>query len=270
MSWEAIAHAKVRLAAKHADPIRKALAGSVDVATILSAWVWPEGHKITSEDARVWAARHVTVETESLRKALTTLYGEAWVMGDNVALHTFARKTLSKKATAQELSDAFAINWETWQPGNAAAAALVDPPGGLATLLGQRDLTIKGITGTTLDRLGTALATGLDHGWSVDQLGRSIRDIVGSADRAVTIANTEMARATCAASLDSYAQLGVEQVEWLVAWGDACDDCQANADQGPVNLGDEFESGDDAPPAHPNCLCDVAPTIDASILGGAA
>ena len=42
----------------------------------------------------------------------------------------------------------------------------------------------------------------------------------------------------------------------LKAWvtgSDPCDDCQENEDAGPIPVGDEFPSGDYAPPAHPNC-----------------
>ena len=42
---------------------------------------------------------------------------------------------------------------------------------------------------------------------------------------------------------------------------DACDECVANAEQGAIGLEDEFLSGDDAPPAHPNCRCDVLPVL---------
>jgi hypothetical protein len=35
---------------------------------------------------------------------------------------------------------------------------------------------------------------------------------------------------------------------------EACDDCQENADAGPINLDDDFPSGDSAPPALPGFL----------------
>jgi hypothetical protein len=38
---------------------------------------------------------------------------------------------------------------------------------------------------------------------------------------------------------------------------DGCDECSANADQGPIPVEDEFQSGDLAPLAHPNCQCEL-------------
>jgi len=51
----------------------------------------------------------------------------------------------------------------------------------------------------------------------------------------------------------------VEQVEWLVAVG--CEDCQDNADASPISIDDTFPSGDSEPPAHPNCMCSLAPYV---------
>jgi hypothetical protein len=82
--------------------------------------------------------------------------------------------------------------------------------------------------------------------------------------RAFTIANTEMNRAMTQSSLNSYSDFGVEQVEWLGL--QACEICQANEDQGPIRLGDVFASGDDAPPAHPNCRCSIIAVVDDSNL----
>jgi hypothetical protein len=49
-------------------------------------------------------------------------------------------------------------------------------------------------------------------------------------------------------------------VEWLVAEG--CDLCEENADASPIGIDEEFPSGDTEPPAHPNCMCALAPYFD--------
>ena len=36
-----------------------------------------------------------------------------------------------------------------------------------------------------------------------------------------------------------------------------CDDCEANEAAGLIDLDEAFPSGDDSPPAHPNCRCTV-------------
>jgi hypothetical protein len=48
------------------------------------------------------------------------------------------------------------------------------------------------------------------------------------------------------------------------AWepdAEACPICEANGDQGAIDLDDDFESGDDAPPAHPNCFLEGTPIL---------
>ena len=44
--------------------------------------------------------------------------------------------------------------------------------------------------------------------------------------------------------------------EWTTAEDDlVSEDCEANGDQGPIGIDEAFDSGDDAPPAHPQCRC---------------
>src|ERR1035438_2423611 len=38
---------------------------------------------------------------------------------------------------------------------------------------------------------------------------------------------------------------------------DGCDDCSANADQGPIPVEEDFQSGDYSPLAHPGCQCEL-------------
>ena len=133
-------------------------------------------------------------------------------------------------------------------------------PRGLSTLLDNRGVTIQGMNRTTLDRIGTILARGLENGWTPSDIKEEIADTIDDDnDRALTIAQTEMSRAVTAASRQLYEESGVELVEWLVA--DPCDICQENADVSPIRIGDTFPSGDTEPPAHPNCVCDLAPYV---------
>ncbi len=57
--------------------------------------------------------------------------------------------------------------------------------------------------------------------------------------------------------LAAFRQSGVvERKGWSTSEdGDVCEDCTANEDEGDIALEDDFQSGDDAPPAHPNCRC---------------
>ena len=79
--------------------------------------------------------------------------------------------------------------------------------------------------------------------------------------RAETIARTETANADCQGNLAVYKESGVvAQKQWIVGAG-CCDECQ-ELDGEIVDLDDNFSTGDDAPPAHPNCRCDYVPLID--------
>lgn len=192
-----------------------------------------------------------------LKAVLGDLYGDAGLQGANGAAKAAQGAMLaSLQSVVSELPDEY---WSTWQPGWGAAAAK-DADGGLADLLAERDITIKGIQGTTLDRLGNTIADSIANGDSVGATQKLVQDYVSDPTRSYLIADTEQARAMTAASMDTYVQNGVEQLDWI-AEDDCCDDCQANADASPVSIDDGFPSGD--VPVHPRCRCATAPHIDA-------
>jgi hypothetical protein len=95
----------------------------------------------------------------------------------------------------------------------------------------------------------------LEQGWSADRLASALMDSSAfGRDRAEMIARTELIRASNQGTLNGFQASGVVlQKEWTTF--DPCPICEENEEQGPIDLGDEFASGDDAPPAHPNCKC---------------
>jgi hypothetical protein len=87
-----------------------------------------------------------------------------------------------------------------------------------------------------------------------------------SDERAELIANTEIANAHSQGALMGYKaarQGGVAVRKSWVTSGNAnvCIVCQDNEDAGPIDLDDEFPSGDDAPGAHPLCACVLVPVV---------
>jgi len=80
-----------------------------------------------------------------------------------------------------------------------------------------------------------------------------------SPERAELIAHTEVADANSNGVLEGFklaAEHGIGLMKtWEITDDDCCEDCQGNADQGPIPLDDDFQSGDDCPTAHPNCRC---------------
>jgi SPP1 gp7 family putative phage head morphogenesis protein len=126
---------------------------------------------------------------------------------------------------------------------------------------------ITQIEENTRDMLRDTVAQAIEEGWSADELAQEIAGSIGFSDeRAQTIARTETIAANNQGNLAAYKDAAAQGIalmkEWLTAGDDlVSEECQANEDQGPIPLDDDFDSGDDAPPLHPNCRCAVAPVV---------
>jgi len=120
---------------------------------------------------------------------------------------------------------------------------------------------------TTRDEVRRIISQGLEDNIGHDDIADQIEaSFTFSPERAEIIANTEIAMANSQATLDSYHEArdvaGVKVKKEWQADEDPCEDCIANMDAGAIELEDEFPSGDDAPPAHPNCECVLLPVVD--------
>lgn len=202
--------------------------------------------------AREWLAEHAQLSLEDLLAAVQAIYGDGAAIGTaSAAQVTGALTDLLPGASTQPMD--WAKFWADWTPGNADAAALLNN-GGLADLLDAADVTVRGIAGTTLDRLGNLLADGAAAGESAEAITASMLDLVGNYDRAYRITVTELARAVTQASLDTYGVNGVARYDLLTSPG-ACPLCVETAADGPYAV-DDMEG---QPPLHPTCRCAVAP-----------
>jgi HK97 family phage portal protein len=245
----------------HADQVAQTLSASADPARIAAGW---EPYAAMGRSSKVAggasiAADLVALALDYLRSAgldfsglgdvLRAIYTDGWRLGIGSALAHLTGRSLP----ANSLDPATGIDWSAWQPGNAAAATRA---AGLSELLEQAGIVLKGISDTTLDQIAQALAQGAADGDSVDTIAASLRDLLGDGDRAWLIAQTELARATSAASLDVYAFNGIAGKSWLTF--NPCPLCARN--EGIViPLDGVFPSGDQAPPGHPRCRCAVVP-----------
>lgn len=192
----------------------------------------------------------VTIDRAQLLSIVREMYADGYLAGSHVALDQVGSgATLSGTIAGHEDS----IDWDNWKPGY-ADAAVKDADGGLADLLRSADITVRGITDSSMTRLGNALAAGLASGMDVRSIAASLTDILGDSARAGTIAVTETARAMTQASLDTYKNNGVDQWDWLLSEG-ACEACEDEASENPHDI------NDDAPPEHPNCRCAIAPIV---------
>ncbi len=120
---------------------------------------------------------------------------------------------------------------------------------------------------STRDMIRETIAKGLEDNIGNEAIADEIEKSTGfSSERARLIAHTEIAAVNSMASLTSYQEtrdeLGLKiKKEWLLG-EHPCDACLANNEQGPIDLDDDFDSGDPAPPAHPNCECAIAPVLE--------
>jgi hypothetical protein len=126
---------------------------------------------------------------------------------------------------------------------------------------------VAGVDDRTRAMLSDLIADGLINNIGTDAIADSIADSgLFSDDRADLIARTEVSRANSQAALTGYksarddAGVGVRKA-WLLG-PNPCEICEGNADDGDIDLDDDFSSGDDAPPAHPNCECALSPVVD--------
>jgi SPP1 gp7 family putative phage head morphogenesis protein len=114
----------------------------------------------------------------------------------------------------------------------------------------------------TKNRLAQVVADAIERKAGVDGLARDIRREFSAMtrDRSELIARTETADALEQSFMDRSKDLGVTGKEWVVA-SDPCDICRENGDAGAIGINEEFPSGDQRPPAHPACVCALAPVM---------
>jgi SPP1 gp7 family putative phage head morphogenesis protein len=193
-----------------------------------------------------------------LKKILYRLYGDSFLQGTHEAAQAAGGSIVSSLQGVSGMPEDY---WSKWTPGYGEAAAKA-ADGGMREMLDAADITIKGMTDTTIDEIGNTIADGLAKGDSYEATGKAVREMIGEVNRSETIANTEYARASTEASMETYKELGVEKKEFM-AEADACPECEENQDAGAIAIDDEFPNGD--VPVHPNCRCAIAPVSE---IGG--
>lgn len=117
------------------------------------------------------------------------------------------------------------------------------------------------ITETTREELRQLIAKAFSEGMSPKQLADSIENSFQFSEaRAKLIAQTEMTRAHIEGALAAANASGVVKKKFsrLSADHDIDDECDANAQTGPIPLTQDFPSGQPGPPFHPNCMCTLS------------
>jgi hypothetical protein len=271
-----------RIAKGAAIKIRAALKQSIDAKKVITDYL--HTHPVTSEfisqdraRARAWAMHNVTLDHSALESALKQHYANMYVTGVASTYDAYGQALRARKAEKKPVSNwdsmawagkvlENAVNWDTWVPGNKAAEALLRPPGGLEKLLGNTKIASLDMKKSSYDLLGSQLADGFAIGASPTRLASMIEDSLSTPERSLMIALTEGSRAANAAANDSYAALGVEQIQWVAS---DPDDEECDIDGEITDVDGEFSNGLTAEdlPVHPNCRCStmgVAPEPSSS------
>jgi len=260
---------KGRIAAKNAVKIKGALATTVNPRQVVQAYL--DSNPLISDNAtmdnvyaRSWAMVHIQPKTEALKKAVERTIVEGWVTGEKAANSMIRSEIIKKGLTVQEIVDNPSVDvWAGWEPGDEISAALLERKYGLDVLLTQSNKTIKDITRTQLDEIGTQLATGLREGLTIDEMASAVRGVVNNPAKALSIAMTEVSRATNYGAQNRYREANIQKNQWSGI--DPCNVCAEN-DGVIVGVGEVFPSNNTQPPAHPNCLCTLLPVIEAGTV----
>lgn len=194
--------------------------------------------------ARHSVERNVKSNETKLVKELKNLYADAGLRGTKEAMTQIGG---AAKLGSGMSGLAGGVEWSRWQPGHAQAAEKVAGRG-LADLLRNADVIVRGITDTTLTRMGDVIANGLEVGATYQEISAEVSDLLDDPRRADIISITETNRAFNASAIDEYQAAEMPGFEWM-SYAGACDECEM--EDGPHDFGDEY------PPAHPNCRCGV-------------
>ena len=126
----------------------------------------------------------------------------------------------------------------------------------------------KTIPETLRGHVAVAIEKQLAAGTSIADLRDAIREVAPDLTewQAVRIARTETAMAYCEGNRQAWEQQGVATKAWTVAGG-PCPICEGIGDAYPddIPIGEAFSTGNgswQAPPAHPNCRCDLLPGVE--------
>jgi len=126
----------------------------------------------------------------------------------------------------------------------------------------------KTIPETLRGHVAVAIEKQLAAGTSIADLRDAIRETAPDLTewQAVRIARTETAMAYCEGNRQAWEQQGVATKAWSVAGG-PCPICEGIGEAYPndISIGEAFSTGNgswQAPPAHPNCRCDLLPGVE--------
>jgi hypothetical protein len=119
----------------------------------------------------------------------------------------------------------------------------------------QGEKSVKNITDTTRNIMQQSIQTSMKLGETDQQAAARLERYVTNPSRALTIARTENVKAYNQGIKVFGKATGASQKIWHCV-AEPCKICEPNSEQ-VVDIDEDFNSGDDTAPAHPNCRCRV-------------
>lgn len=227
------AQARLRPGDEHKEAIRSALrqafVGDVQRNAIRAAFQATKPvEKSASRDAAKTAALHVLLGAGVASGALQTAVSSLW--------------SAAGSAGAARGAGLVGVDVPADVSSGSALSAITSAGSDVA----------NGLAFAMLYEMADAIATGASSGMDEDGVLGSLDDVFDT--RADLISQNEWSQADNAGALDVYQTNNVMQLEWV---GGTCAICSDNADASPIDIGDDWPSGD--PPCHPSCDCEVEP-----------
>ena len=118
---------------------------------------------------------------------------------------------------------------------------------------------IVNITNTTRNRVREVVGNALRDGQSIGSIVKEIKVLDAlSPEKARVIARTETATAWGQGAFKAAEHQGRDEKRWVTQGDDGVSDhCLDNEGQGWIAIGNNFQSGVETIPQHPNCRCNV-------------
>ncbi len=122
-----------------------------------------------------------------------------------------------------------------------------------------RDALTHEITSSLRATLRAGIDAGEPETSLSERIGEVFRDLKGPVVEGVV--EEHLTRIYSDGAEDAWLELGVEETVWLVGDEPRCPEnrCRTNANEGPVELGEDYPSGHRVPPAHSGCTCVLVP-----------
>jgi len=165
---------------------------------------------------------------------------------------------IKKKHDDQTQSTVIATSWDSWEPGNKAAATTATSGQWLLDGFVEHEVVMPLASREELDAVVKIVSEEMSKGSAEAACVKRIKIEVGlNAEISRTLAHFGMSLSAVQSSLENFLDSGVENVKWL---GGCCEFCDTN-DNLHVPINTPFPTGHFLPPACDYCICALSPYV---------